>query len=416
MRTAVLAIGLLLGLVAMVPAAVGQWGGSALSPPVITAEERAAEIATKEARVQAFLQEQGLEAVFLAQYRNYSWITGGSEDTIVVAAESGPVTLVLTRDGAKYALCANDEQARNRDEELSGLGYEMVSWEWFHNFDAVSPQEEFARAKGWEPAEIGSDMPAKWATDVAKQFAPLRFALTEPEMKKYRWLGRECTDACTETCREIEPGMTEKEIQRVVADKLMARGITPTVLLMAVDERLFQHRHAIATDKKLRNYAQVNICARKWGLVIAVTRYVHFGPVPRELQDRLRACARVTGAFLSALEPGVTAGEVFQAGVRMYQRTGFPDEWRQHHQGGATGYAEREWVTFPGDPTPIVANQAFAFNPTVMGAKVEDTVILHADGTLENVTQTSDWPSIPVRLRGAAQGQTYFAPDILVRH
>ncbi|HOS94877.1 MAG TPA: M24 family metallopeptidase, partial [Armatimonadota bacterium] len=376
----------------------------------------ATEVAAKEARVQAFLREQRLEAVFLAQYRNYSWVTGGSEDTIVMAAESGPVTLVLTRDGSKYALCANDEEARNRDEELAGLGYEMISWEWFHNFDATSPQEEFARSKGWEPAEIGSDMPVAWATDVAKQFAPLRFALTEPEMKKYRWLGRECTEACTETCREIRPGMTEKQIQRVIADKLMARGITPTVLLIAVDGRLFQHRHAIATDRKLEKYAQVNICARKWGLVIAVTRYVHFGPIPAELGHRLRACARVTGAFLSALKPGVTAGEVFQAGIEMYARTGFPDEWRQHHQGGATGYAEREWVTFPGDPTPIVGDQAFAFNPTIMGAKVEDTVILHADGTLENVTQTLDWPNIPIALTGPAAGQTYYAPSILVRH
>jgi len=394
---------------------MAQWGDSALSPPIITAEERAAEIAEKEGRVKAFLAENDLQAVLLAQYRNYSWITGGSEDTIVITMESGPVTLVLTREGDKYALCPNDEEPRNRQEELDGLGYEMVSWEWHEGFGAPSPLEEFVAAKGWDVDEVGSDMPLDCATDIAADFAELRFPLTEPEMKKYRWLGQKCAEACVETCREIRPGMTEKEIQRVIADKLMAEEITPTVILIAVDERLFQHRHAIATDKKLERYAQVNICAKRWGLVMAVTRYVHFGPIPPNLGRRLRCCARITGAYLSALEPGATAGEVLQAGIDVFNRTGYPGEWKEHHQGGAIGYAEREWVAYPGADMPIVADQAFAWNPTILGAKVEDTVIFHADGTIENVTETPGWPTIPIRLWGPATGQTYNAPSILVR-
>lgn len=392
-----------------------QWGGSALSPMLITAEEREADIAIKEARVADFLAANDLEAMLIQSYRNYAWITCGSEDTVVITVESGPVTLCLTASGEKYALCPNDEEARNRDEELVGLGYAMVSWEWHEGFGDPSPLAQWIAGQGWTPEEVGADFDADFATDVSADFDPLRFQLTEADMRKYRWLGRECAEACVETTREIRPGMSEKEIQRVIADKLMAREITPTVLLIAVDDRLFQHRHAIATDKKLERYAQVNICAKRWGLVIAVTRYVYFGDIPINLGRRLRSCARVNAAYLSAMEPGATAGSVLDAGIAMFEQVGYPNEWREHHQGGAAGYAEREWVAFPGDDHPILGDMAFAWNPTILGAKVEDTMIYHADGTIENITYTPDWPSIAMPLWGAAKGQVYQAPSILER-
>ena len=37
--------------------------------------------------------------------------------------------------------------------------------------------------------------------------------------------------------------------------------------------------------------------------------------------------------------------------------------------------------------------QAFAWNPTIAGTKVEDTALL-VDGTLQMITTSSDWPTI----------------------
>jgi Xaa-Pro dipeptidase len=39
----------------------------------------------------------------------------------------------------------------------------------------------------------------------------------------------------------------------------------------------------------------------------------------------------------------------------------------------------------------VVNNQAFAWNPSIRGGKVEDTVILH-DGVIENLTATPELP------------------------
>jgi antitoxin VapB len=56
--------------------------------------------------------------------------------------------------------------------------------------------------------------------------------------------------------------------------------------------------------------------------------------------------------------------------------------------------------------------QAFAWNPTVAGTKVEETVLLDEDGRLEVVTASPDWPSVDLDVRG----QTIAVPLVLGIH
>ena len=74
---------------------------------------------------------------------------------------------------------------------------------------------------------------------------------------------------------------------------------------------------------------------------------------------------------------------------------GFPGEELKHHQGGAIGYRAREWVAHPRSTEVVHERQAFAWNPTITGTKIEDTALL-LDGRLEIITTSPDWPSIPL--------------------
>jgi antitoxin VapB len=180
--------------------------------------------------------------------------------------------------------------------------------------------------------------------------------------------------------------------------------------LIGTDDRIRQFRHAPPTDDAvLRQYGMVNVCARRWGLVIAATRFVYFGPIPEELQAKLQVACAVNASMQNATRPGITSGELLEKAKKFYASNDYPDEWRLHHQGGAIGYAERDWVILPGGTQKVVDRQAFAYNPTVQGTKTEDTVLL-IDGKIENLTRTGKWPEIT----SSIGGQTYTSPAILV--
>jgi antitoxin VapB len=56
-------------------------------------------------------------------------------------------------------------------------------------------------------------------------------------------------------------------------------------------------------------------------------------------------------------------------------------------------------VARPGSTDVCGRTQAFAWNPSLDGAKVEDTVLLR-DGTLELMTQTPELPLVETALNG----------------
>src|SRR5699024_11265804 len=78
------------------------------------------------------------------------------------------------------------------------------------------------------------------------------------------------------------------------------------------------------------------------------------------------------------------SAELFQAAARAYADAGFASEELRHHQGGATGYRSREWIAHPQSRETVQARQAFAWNPTVTGTKVEETMLVDRKSTRLN--------------------------------
>jgi hypothetical protein len=90
--------------------------------------------------------------------------------------------------------------------------------------------------------------------------------------------------------------------------------------------------------------------------------------------------------------------------VPAYAAEGYADDIGLHHQGGSTGYAGRDARVTDETPGAVQPDQAFAWNPSITGSKVEDTILVRGDSH-EVLTADPAWP-----LEGAT-GQ----PLILVR-
>jgi antitoxin VapB len=75
----------------------------------------------------------------------------------------------------------------------------------------------------------------------------------------------------------------------------------------------------------------------------------------------------------------------------MYRQTGYPDEWRLHHQGGPAAYEPREFVATPASTAVVSAGEVYAWNPSITGTKSEDTILVGAGGN-EILTAMPGWP------------------------
>jgi antitoxin VapB len=145
-------------------------------------------------------------------------------------------------------------------------------------------------------------------------------------------------------------------------------------------------------------------CAQRHGLIVAMTRLVHFGRVPPDLARKHSAVCAVDEALIDATRPGTTWSSVLAAGIRAYLTEGFPREWKLHHQGGPMGYECRDSCVTPTTKGRVAPLQMVGWNPSITGTKSEDTILsADSEAAPEILTAMSDWP-----MRGRR-------PDILVR-
>ena len=339
------------------------------------------EITEKEARVRKLMSEAGLDALALTTQANFAWFTCGGDNHVGNASEAGIASAVITPD-AKYIICDNIESRRILEEEADGQGFEFKTYNWWES----NLSDEIGKlVKG----PVGSDIliPSTELVDISA----LRCSLTEQEINRYRQLGKITGECMAEACRAIKPGMTEHKIASILDEALLSRGVFSNVLLIATDDRISKYRHTIPTDKTLEKYAMVVTGARKWGLLISMTRIVHFGPVPAELRRKHDAVMEVDAEYIAHTRPGASVEDIFRKGMEAYARTGFADEWKLHHQGGSTGYVGREYRAMIGIEETVKLNQAFGWNPSITGTKSEDTIIAMADRT-EIISVHGDWP------------------------
>jgi len=361
-----------------------------------------AELEEKQTRLVEWLHREKLSGVLIRRNENVAWVTGGAvELRVLTPSETGVASLLVTADGKRYYFTTENEAPRLKDEEFDALDFEPVLFPWYADETAA----EAAKLAG---GPLGSDTHV--AGTIAVNLYPLRASLSESEIARYRWLGAGTAAATAESLKQVEPGMSEYDLEAITAANLLKRGILPSVYLYAVDDRIDKYKHAVARGAKLQKYAMLNLCSRKWGLAISITRFVYFGAVPAELGARFKSAAQVNAALLDATKVGATSAELFRVAQAAYAAEGYPGEERFHHQGGPTGYGEREWVATPNGKETVVNNQAFAWNPSIRGGKAEDTVILR-EGKIEWLTAT---PELPV-INAEVNGKIYPAAAVLAR-
>jgi antitoxin VapB len=371
--------------------------------------ERCIEIAGKSERLLRIAEAANLRGILLATQPNFSWITGGLTNRIDGSRESGNGALLFTTDGRRYVVANTIECPRLAAEPLNGSGFECIEYAWTD--ERAMPSLPVRLAADAAGGPIGSDTHLDGAVPLEPQIARARAPLTEPELRRYHELGTAVGCAIGNLARSVDVGVSEQDVAAALAAALAPRQIRPVVLLVAADDRIARFRHPIPTPAWWSRRLMIATCAERHGLIVAASRLVQIGKPDPELTNRTRATARACVALLATTRAGATGARLFQAVAAAYAAAGFPGEERLHHQGGAIGYRTREWVAHPTSNDVVTPPQAFAWNPTVTGTKIEESYVVHEDGRIDALTSSPDWPSLEVEIRG----QRVLLPDVLVR-
>jgi Xaa-Pro dipeptidase len=322
-------------------------------------------------RLRELMDRRRLEALQLRRSTNFAWYTDGADNRVDHASPFGVADVLITHD-AEYIFTNNIEAPRMRQEQTPD--FEIVEHPWYA--DEVAAVRE---AIGTCP--LGTDFPLENALDVSSEVAPLRYVLDPDALERYRKVGVDAAAAVAEAADTLEPGMSEHEAAANLAAACRQRGLFSSVLLAAADDRISRYRHPIPHGGSLGRRAMLVVSAERGGLYINVTRMVYFEEPDKELQRRLEACETILRRMREeATCPGRTLAEAFEDCQHFYAEVGFPDQWKLHHQGGMTGYASREVIATPATPQEIQLGQAFAWNPSITGAKAEETFVLTESG------------------------------------
>lgn len=351
------------------------------------------ELELKLERIRELLDRHSLDAILLQRVDNFAWATCGAASYINQTSSIGSASLLITPSG-RFLVTDNIEAGRlEREERLRDQGWEFRIAPWYTDNPSLA---ELTRG-----LKLGADGAFPGAADLSTALSRVRANLTPEEGVRFRQLGQRCAQAMDAAIRAVRPGLTEHQMAGLLAAEVLNRGLQPIVNLIATDERVFDFRHPLPTEKQLEAYAMLILCGRMQGLVCSITRLVHFGHLPDELRRKAAAVALIDARMIEATRPGRRLCDVFDVAIEAYRAAGYADEWRRHHQGGLAGYAPREIIATPQEAAEVVVGQAFAWNPSIAGTKSEDTILV---GEHENevLTGISAWPAISVVVNGRA--------------
>ncbi len=342
------------------------------------------EVSDKLAVVRRHLSDAGLAAVRLRGSDWFSWITGGGSNVVLLSSETGVAEVLVTTDDS-WVLTDEIEAARLEAEELPG---ELLLWAgpWAE----PGRREEFvAGVRGGGP--VASDRPAGDERPLPPALVQQRWSLHPQELERYRSLGGDAAAAVGEVLRRSRPDWSGQALAGAAAEALWQRGIHPTLTLVGDESRLPRYRHPTPAPLRLGRRAMLVVCGRRHGLYANLSRFVYFSePTPDE-RERHAATVAVEAAAFASSTPGATLGRVYEAMVQAYSDAGFPGAESDHHQGGPCGYLARDALALPGSELVIQERNALAWNPSLPGAKSEDTVVATAAG-VEVLTAEPGWP------------------------
>jgi Xaa-Pro aminopeptidase len=355
------------------------------------------EIAAKLQLMRNALSETQATGIRLRGTDWFAWATAGGSNTVLLAAETG-VAEVLVTEAEAWILSDEIEAQRLQDEQLPQQNHHNLeeSYKIYINpWAEFCDRESFVR-EATKDGIILSDRPTQAEFPLPKSLITHKQVMSPGELERYRQVGQLASCAMTEVLSVAQPTWTESQLAGAGAQALWAKGLQPLLILAAGERRLPLYRNPLPSQEAIQRQAMLVFCARGYGLMISLTRFVCFGSLSAQDQKLHQTVADIEAVALQKSQLGTPLSDIYNSLAQAYEQQGFGGAIREHHQGGTAGYQVRELIATPAISDRLAANMVLAWNPSLSGAKIEDTFVLKPDNTLENLSFDAKFPHLEI--------------------
>ena len=337
------------------------------------------EIDEKVDRLARLAASRRLGGILLNTQPNFAWLTGGRSNQIDGSRENGSGSLLVSARGERFVVANNIEMPRLQEEALAGLGFSPREYLWTQEQAESGHADRHARrprCAARSAATTRCRAARRWRlrsrrrarrSRRPKSIATARSAATSAA------LSATCAERSFRTSRKSRSRSAWPRAWRASARRAI-------VTLVAADDRMGRFRHPVPTPAQWHQQVMVVVCAQRQGLVAALSRIVVAGRVPDALEartaataERLRAAARRDDARRHR-RGALSGGGARLRRRRVSVRRIAPSPGRGH--GLSLARVDRA----PASRDTVQARQAFAWNPSVTGTKVEETMLVHERG------------------------------------
>lgn len=353
------------------------------------------EFAARWERIQALMERDGLDAVFVTERTNYRYFTGSQ--TIQFNNKQRPMTVVLPRRGKPVMMVYGLEAQLVRDETWveDVRGYVDVP------FPAALVVDTF-RDLGLESGRIGCELGDEqrlWLT--FQEFEAIRAGLPNAQLVDASRLLKQARqvkspleiarieEACRITQiawelirRRVHPGMTVPQAERVCLQSLVDAGsdpVTPGFILLDV--------LGYGPDYRYRQ-GDLFFCdlgGSYRGYKADFARMATFGPPSDLFRQSHEQIMTIFDAVLGAMRPGNRCRHVAEAFNETATRIGYPKLQGSKRIGHGCGLEHQESPSLNVvDETELVPGMVFTPEPRFVRdghfIMVEEDVVITTDG------------------------------------
>ena len=334
-------------------------------------------------KIRKYLAKNDLDGMLLGRRSSFAWFSGG-ESSMNFYTDMGLGFIWVTKDDA-FAYCSNNEQKR--------ISYEI--------FEEKFPVKSFSWVEGPGPnlqklitdKKVVSDFNLAGAIEDFGSIKKLRYQLNPTQVEIATLLSKRSAEFLENCLKNLKSGMSEIQIQAEVRYLFEKEGIALPVLLVAGDENLNNYRHPLATNKFVKDKVMVVICSLYKGVMIAASRIRYFRAETAQEKLQNQAVAKINADMIAASKLGTHSKDLWNNMLHSYKNHNFEQEYLNHHQGGAIGFESREWILRPNLNETLLENQLIAWNPTLIGSKSEETVLV-TQGETKMLTITGGYPTL----------------------